>query len=78
VLAVVGPVGGEGGGPVVADVAVVAVGAASSSDVHAPTTSVAPSARKVRRESRVTGRARASATAESWPIGLVAGRHQVR
>jgi hypothetical protein len=63
---------GDGFGPVVEVVAV----RAASSDVHAPTTSVAPSARKVRRESLFTGRAAASATAESWLMGVEASGHQ--
>jgi hypothetical protein len=46
---------GGGGGSLVEVGADVDVGAAAS-DVQAPTTTVAPSARKVRRDSRVTGR----------------------
>jgi hypothetical protein len=46
---------GEGDGPVVEGAESVDVGLASS-DVHAPTTTVAPSARNVRRDSRFTGR----------------------
>ena len=63
VVAVDGGDGGDGGGGAVV---VVELGAASS-DVQAPTTIVAPSARKVRLESRFRG----SATAEFWPIGGV-------
>src|SRR5262245_22314670 len=67
--AVAGPVVGVGVVGVVGVVGAV-VGAAASSDVQAPTTTVAPSARKVRRDSRVTGR--------SWPISPAPGLHAWR